>query len=310
MLNRRQFIWQTLLATGSVTRPHFAGAGNWYKKEVSLTILHTNDTHSRIEPFPMDGGKNEGLGGVAARAQLIRAIRREEENVLLFDAGDFFQGTPYFNLYKGEPEIKAMSAMQYDAVTIGNHDFDAGLENLALQLQRHASFPVIISNYNFSNTAMENKVIPYKIFKKGGLKIGVLGVGIELEGLVPQKLYNSTQYLNAIDKANEYAYKLKQEKCDLIICLSHLGYKYDDINKISDVELAKKTKYIDLIIGGHSHTLLEEPVIIKNKIGNNVIINQVGWAGIKLGRLDFVFKQTENKKLIKHNSIVVRKISD
>src|SRR5688572_32264637 len=157
MLNRKSFIKKGMLATGAILAGGTVTRAAEYFTPLKLTILHTNDTHSRLEPFPMDGGRNQGLGGVATRAEMINRIRQEEENVLLLDAGDIFQGTPYFNLYKGEPEIKAMSAMNYDATTIGNHDFDAGMENLAKQLMDHANFPMLISNYDFSNTAMENK---------------------------------------------------------------------------------------------------------------------------------------------------------
>jgi 5'-nucleotidase len=307
MLNRRKFISQAALATGAfVIGPCLAGAAELFEAPRRLTILHTNDVHSRIDPFPMDGGRNQGLGGVAARSHLIKDIRNRESNVLLLDAGDIFQGTPYFNIYKGEPEIKAMSAMGYDATTIGNHDFDAGMEDLALQLDRHANFPMIVSNYDFSGTPMENKFIPYRIFNKGGIKIGVLGVGIELQGLVPENLYGKTKYLDPVQKANEIAGKLKRENCDLIVCLSHLGYKYQD-NKISDVIFAKESENIDLIIGGHTHTFMEKPDVIRNKKDEDVVINQVGWSGIQLGRLDFIFEKKRKKNLVSSQSILVTK---
>ena len=308
MLNRRNFLRQTALATGALlTAPYLDAAPLLNSRR--LTILHTNDTHSRIDPFPMDGSRNQGLGGVAARAHLVNQIRKEEVNVLLLDAGDIFQGTPYFNFYNGEPEIKAMTAMGYDATTIGNHDFDAGIENLALQLKRHASFPMIVGNYNFNGTAMEHMHQPYKIINKGGLKIGLLGVGIELQGLVPDNLVDGTQYLSPIEKANEYAALLKRKDCDLIICLSHLGYKYN-YNKVSDVVLAKETENIDVIIGGHTHSFLDAPVIEKNKKGEDVVINQVGFAGIRLGRLDFIFEEKKKKKLVNSTSLLVSKKSD
>jgi 5'-nucleotidase len=277
------------------------------QKAYRLTILHTNDVHSRIDPFPMDGGANQGLGGVAARAEIIEKIRREEEQVLLLDAGDIFQGTPYFNFYKGEPEIKAMSSMGYDATTIGNHDFDAGLENLATQLANNAKFPLLVSNYDFTGTPMEYKYEPYRIFKKGKIKIGVFGLGIEMAGLVSENLSAGTKYLDPVKKGNEIAYKLKKEKnCDLIICLSHMGFQYSD-NKVSDKRLANETENIDLIIGGHTHTFLTAPVSLKNKNGDDVIINQVGWAGINLGRLDFDFTKSSKKKLSEASSITVSK---
>lgn len=309
MQNRRKFIQQSALAAGALLTSNSLFAElqreNALKK---LTILHTNDVHSRLEPFPMDGGRNQGLGGVAARAELIRKIRSEERQILLLDAGDIFQGTPFFNLYKGEPEMKAMAAMGYDAATIGNHDFDAGLENLATQLQ-HGKFPLIICNYDFTNTPMEFKYQPYKIFKKGKLKIGVTAVGIEMSGLVPDTLFGNTKYLDPIQKVNETAAKLKKDDgCDMIICLSHLGYDYKtNPNKVSDLILAKETENIDLIIGGHTHTFLDEPVLLKNKTGSDVLVNQVGWAGIILGRLDFEFTGYKPKDLAKSHTVVVGK---
>src|SRR5687767_10980016 len=309
MTNRRDFIRQTAMAAGGLftASPVISELDDVLPQE-KLTVLHTNDVHSRIEPFPMDGGRNQGLGGVAERARLINQIRQQEEHVLLLDAGDIFQGTPYFNLYKGEPEIKAMSAMGYDACTIGNHDFDAGMENLATQLSGHAKFPMLVCNYDFTGTEMENKTIPYKIFKKGKLTIGVLGVGIEMRGLVPDNLYKQTKYLDPIQKANETAERLKkQHGCDMIICLSHLGYQYKGSDKVSDEVLAKETENIDVIIGGHTHTFLDKPVAIKNKKGDDVVVNQVGWAGIILGRLDFEFSKFSRQKLANSHTISVIK---
>jgi 5'-nucleotidase len=306
MLSRKNFIRHTAFAAGAVVvGPSVLKAAD-YLSPLKLTILHTNDVHSRLEPFPMDGGRNQGLGGVAGRAQLINTIRQEEEHVLLLDAGDIFQGTPYFNIYKGEPEIKAMSAMKYDACTIGNHDFDAGMENLATQLNNHAKFPMLVSNYDFTGTPMEHKTQPYKIFKKGKLKIGVFGVSIEGRGLIPDSLFGATKYLDPIQKANETADVLKRnEGCDMIICLSHLGYQYKDSPKVSDEVLAKETENVDLIIGGHTHTFLDNPVVIRNKKGDDVVVNQVGFAGIILGRLDFEFSKFSGKKLTKNHNISV-----
>lgn len=308
MLTRKDFIRHNVMAAGSLLagRSLLAEIAS-DEKAYRLTILHTNDTHSRIDPFPMDGGVNQGLGGVAARAELIEKIRREEEHVLLLDAGDIFQGTAYFNFYKGEPEIKAMSSMKYDATAIGNHDFDAGLENLATQLTNHATFPMLVANYDFSGTPMEYKHQPYKVFKKGKIKIGVFGVGIEMVGLVSENLIAGTKYLDPLIKANETAHELKYEKdCDLIICLSHLGNTYSN-NKVSDKVLATQTENVDLIIGGHTHTFLSEPLVYKNKKGNDVLVNQVGWAGINLGRLDFDFTKSSTKKLSEASSITVTK---
>lgn len=305
MLSRKKFIRQTALSAGAIMVGPYLSEAAAFLSPLKLTILHTNDTHSRLEPFPMDGGRNQGLGGIAGRARLINQIRQQEEHVLLLDAGDIFQGTPYFNIYKGEPEIKAMTSLGYDASTIGNHDFDAGMENLATQLSKHANFPMLVCNYDFTGTPMEYKTQPYKIFKKGKIKIGVFGVGIEGKGLIPDNLFGATKYLDPVQKANEVAGKLKRDnKCDLIICLSHLGYKYKE-NKVSDEVLAKETENIDLIIGGHSHTFLDNPVIFKNRKNDDVVVNQVGFAGIILGRLDFEFSKFSGKKMIKSHTISV-----
>lgn len=306
MLSRKKFISQAALTAGTlIVTPSLTRAAAYFSP-LKLTILHTNDTHSRLEPFPMDGGRNQGLGGVAGRLHLINKIRQEEEYVLLLDAGDIFQGTPFFNLYKGEPEIKAMTSLGYDATTIGNHDFDAGMENLATQLTKHANFPMLVANYDFTGTAMEFKTLPYKVFKKGGLKIGVFGIGISGKGLIPDNLFGATQYLNPIQKANETAEILKRRKdCDMVICLSHLGYQYKNSNAVSDAILSKETENIDLIIGGHTHTFLDKPSIFKNKRGDDVVVNQVGWAGMVLGRLDFEFTKFFGKKLIKSHTLSV-----
>ncbi len=306
-INRRTFLRHSIMSAGALaTSSLLPCEGEAAAGVQRLTILHTNDVHSHLEPFPMDGSTYQGLGGIAARAQLINEIRRKNEQVLLLDAGDIFQGTPYFNLYKGEPEIKAMSRMQYDATTMGNHDFDAGLDNFNHMIQQHARFPVIICNYDFSHTSMEGNYVPYKIYQKGDLKVGVLGVGIELNGLVPDQLYGNVKYLDPIERANETAGILKRkEGCDLIICLSHLGDKYSD-NKVSDEVLAKESHYIDIIIGGHTHRFFEKPRKYVNKNSKEVIVNQVGWAGIQLGRLDMTVTKNE-KRLAKIKTIVIGK---
>lgn len=261
-----------------------------------LTVLHTNDVHSRIDPFPSNDPKWPGMGGVARRAALIEQIRKQENNVLLLDAGDIVQGTPYFNMFGGEVEFKAMSRMGYDAATLGNHDFDNGIDGLLSGMQ-HMNFPFLNANYSFDGTALENKIPESRIFKKGNLKIGVFGVGIELSGLVDRKNFGDIRYNDPIATANRVARKLKHEdKCDLIICLSHLGYKYND-SKVSDVTLASQSEYIDLIIGGHTHTFLDRPERRLNKQSKEVLIAQVGWAGIKLGRVDFYFDVNQTKKV-------------
>lgn len=289
MSNRRTFIKQSFLGGVSLLGAaalNPLSAAILKKNHTKITILHTNDVHSHIEPFPSNDPKYPNMGGAAKRAALIDKIRTEEKNVLLLDAGDIFQGTPYFNMYGGELEFKLMSLMKYDAATIGNHDFDNGIEGLNKMLP-HANFPFLNVNYDFSNTILNGKIAPYKIIEKDNVKIGIFGVGVELDGLVDKKLYAETHYNNPIIAANNTAEHLKyNEKCHLIICLSHLGYAYKS-NKISDNVLAKETKNIDLIIGGHTHTFLEKPTSIKNKAEKITLINQVGWAGLYLGRIDF-----------------------
>lgn len=294
-MKRRDFIQNTAAASALAG---FAGIGLQSFKGTTkkITILHTNDVHSHIDPFGPEDGRNPNQGGVARRAGLIESIRTENPNTLLFDAGDIFQGTPYFNYYGGELEFKLMSMLKYDAATIGNHDFDNGVEGLYAQLP-HAKFDFICSNYDFSNTVMDTHTKPYKIFKVAGIKIGVFGLGIELDGLVDKKMYKETKYLNPIEIAQDMSTQLKdQEKCDLIVCLSHIGYQYSDLpQKPSDLILAKSTKNIDLIIGGHTHTFLDKPTIVKNSEGKDMLVNQVGCYGINLGKIDFYFDVDKNK---------------
>lgn len=300
-LNRRTFIKNT--AAGIALLSLGIRPDSVYAKDdlVRLTILHTNDVHSRIDPFPMDGSRNQGMGGVAARSALINKIRSDQENVLLLDAGDIFQGRPYFNFYGGELEIKMMSMMGYDAGIMGNHDFDNGVEGFYKQLP-HANFPILNANYDFSDTILIGKTQPYKIFKKDGLKIGVFGLGIELAGLVNKQQYGNTIYLDPIVKALEMEKLLKNEfKCDAIICLSHLGYKYNN-KKVSDIILAQNTNHTDLVIGGHTHTFLDTPESVQNLSGNQTLVNQVGFAGINLGRIGFIFRR-QNRQIINYSSV-------
>jgi 5'-nucleotidase len=253
--------------------------------------------HSHIEPFPDNDPKFAGLGGAARRAALITKIRNEEKNVLLLDAGDIYQGTPYFNRFGGELEFKLMSKMKYDASAIGNHDFDNGIDGLVKNLPL-ASFPLLCANYDFTGTAMSGKTEAYKVFEKQGVKVGVFGLGIELDGLVDKRNYGSTKYLDPLQKAAEVTVHLKKDlKCDVIVCLSHLGYSYPD-NKVSDKVLAEQSKDIDIIIGGHTHTFLDKPVVIKNRESKEVHICQVGWAGIRLGKIEIEFEKSGKTKKI------------
>ena len=302
MSNRRKFIKNIGLgAVGLTMINHELIAEEDVKR---ITILHTNDMHSRIEPF--SSGSFKGIGGMAQRSSIINEIRKKEKNVLLFDAGDIFQGTPYFNFYGGELEFKLMSQMKYDAATLGNHDFDNGLDGLKKQL-KHASFQFLCANYDFSKTILKNSFKPYKIFLRDGVKVGVFGIGVELNGLVPKELYKETKYLDPLFEANKISDKLKNKMgCDLIVCLSHLGLMYNS-NKVSDLVIAQKSKNIDLIIGGHTHSFLEKPILETNLDGKKVIINQVGWGGINIGKIDFIFKQNKTNFDVKNSSIFVKK---
>ncbi len=306
MLNRRKFLKDfakgtALAGLGAFSLESFA-AGDIQK----LTILHSNDVHSRVDPFPDDDKKYPGMGGMAEKAGLINAIRSQEDNVLLLDAGDIFQGTPYFNFYHGALEMQLMSGMHYDAATMGNHDFDAGIDGFAGQLV-HADFPILVSNYDFSDTVLHGKTALYKTFQKKEIKVGVFGLGIELKGLVPQNLYGNTRYQDPVVKAKEMVHILRDdEHCDYVICLSHLGYKYKD-DKISDILLAQQTEGIDLILGGHTHTFMEAPEVYKNLADQQVIINQVGWAGVWLGRLDIFFEKKRTKKWHSGKPVIVSK---
>lgn len=298
-MKRRDFIQKTTASSVALGLSNI-GISTIISPEIKkITILHTNDVHSHIDPFPADHPRNANMGGAARRAALIESIRKEEENVLLLDAGDIFQGTPYFNYYGGELEFKLMSIMQYDLATMGNHDFDNGIDGFYAQLP-HAKFEFVSANYDFKNTILNDIVKPYKIFNKDGIKIGIFGLGVELDGLVDKKLYRETVYNNPIEVAQDMTRILKEEqKCDLVICLSHLGFSYkNEPYKVSDLELAKKTKNIDLIIGGHTHTFLDKPVVEKNSEGKDVLINQVGCYGINLGKIDFYFS---NDKTIKNS---------
>ena len=294
-MDRRKFLKNSVfgsLALGSTIHNYSCETSDLKK----ITILHTNDVHSHIEPFSSEHSEFPNQGGFERRSTLVNSIRNNNPNTLLFDAGDIFQGTPYFNFFNGELEFKLMSLLKYDAVTIGNHDFDNGITGLYEQMPK-ASFDFLISNYDFSNTVLEGKTKNYKIYNKSGIKIGVFGLGIELEGLVTKELYKETKYLDPIEISRDISNRLKfEENCDLIICLSHLGYKYDNLpERVCDYNLAKKSNHIDLIIGGHTHTFMDKPIVLKNEKGNDVIINQVGCFGLYLGQIDFFFDRNKNR---------------
>lgn len=245
----------------------------------NLIILHTNDTHSRIEPLPETDKYAPNLGGVVPRAAYVKKVRSENKNVLLFDAGDFLQGTPYFNIFKGEVEVNTMNLLKYDAVTLGNHEFDYGMEVL-IDVVKKAEFPIVCTNYDFSGTEIEDIIKPYHIIYKEGVKIGVVGANVDPEGLIVSTNYEGMKFLPPTQTINKTAEMLRNDlKCDMVICLSHLGIK-------DELLLAENSKNIDIIIGGHSHTFMSEPIIRNNLDGKEVTVFQTNGRGVYVGRID------------------------
>jgi 5'-nucleotidase len=299
-MNRRVFIRNVAGgATGLLAAPLALFAADDF---VTVTILHTNDLHSHVEPFENANPRDNGRGGLARISGLTKKIRAGNPNTLLFDAGDLFQGTPYYNYFKGSLMFQLMSLAGYDAMTIGNHEFDDGLEGL-LESLPSAGFPLISSNYDFSDTPLAGKVLPYKVFNRSGIKIGVYGLGIELQGLVAKAHFGNTVWQDPLDVARRTESFLKNEEhCDLVICLSHLGLRYRG-DKVSDYVLAGETSHTDLIIGGHTHSFLKEPLELKNREGGPVLVNQAGWGGLRLGKIDFVFERVprSSKKIFSKN---------
>lgn len=254
------------------------------ENEVELRIVHTNDTHSCVMPVSPHSSDTAlaDKGGFVRRAALVRDLRAEDNSLLLFDSGDFSQGSAYYNLYKGEVEVKLMNEMRYDAATIGNHEFDFGLENMA-RIFRMAGFPIVCANYHVEGTVLEGLVKPYVILERKGVKIGVFGLGTQLEGMVASENYAGVIYEDPITAANRVADILKhREHCDLLVCLSHLGWQIDGID---DSEVIPATRDIDIVLGGHSHTYMEHPEVVKNADGEYVYCNQMGKHGRYVGEL-------------------------
>jgi len=242
-----------------------------------LTILHTNDTHSQIEP------KADGKCGYARRMGLIKEERLKDRNLLLVDAGDFCQGTPYFNFYHGRVEIEAMNRMGYDVITLGNHEFDNGLDTLAAVL-KDARFPVVCANYDFTGTALEGVVVPYTVLRKGGLKIGVFGLGCDPKGLIADKNFLPAKYLDPYPVAQEVTDRLREQHCDVVVCLSHLGTFGKAAEDVCDSALVANTRGIDVVIGGHTHRLYDN-MRVNNLDGKPVPVCQMGKGGAYLGKI-------------------------
>ncbi|MCE9107291.1 bifunctional metallophosphatase/5'-nucleotidase [Bacteroides pyogenes] len=248
------------------------------QKTKQLIILQTSDVHSRIEPINQKGDKNYKEGGFVRRATFLNRFRKENEHVLLFDCGDFSQGTPYYNIYKGEVEVKLMNEMDYDACTIGNHEFDFGLENMA-RLFKMAAFPIVCSNYDLENTPLSGLVKPYIILERFGLRIGVFGLGAKPDGLIQADKCEGVVYKDPVQVSNETAALLKSEGCDVVVCLSHLGIQTDE-------RLIADTRNIDVVLGGHSHTFMKAPKTYLNADGKEVRLMHTGKNGVRVGRLD------------------------
>ena len=286
MINRRTFL-TTSAAFGATVVGFPRALLTASAAESVITILHTNDTHSQIDPLPAND-KNAGKGGVARRATLVKRIRKENPNTLLIDAGDVLQGTPYFNFYKGEVEYKAMSAIGYDVGTLGNHEFDNGVEKLADAL-KFANFDIVSANYDVKGTVLEGRVKPYVVKTIGGVRIGLFGLGISPTALITAENFKGVTYIDPVLAARDVVKKLReQERCTLVVCMSHLGY-YDD-GKRGDSFVAAQIDGIDFIASGHTHTFMEQPVTQTQPCGAKTLIFQVGKSGIYVGRVDFTLR--------------------
>ena len=252
-----------------------------------LTILHTNDTHSQVEP------KANGKGGYARRMGLINEERKADPYLLLVDAGDFCQGTPYFNFYHGRVELDAMNRMRYDAATLGNHEFDNGLDTLAAVLQT-ANFPVVCANYDFTGTALEQVIKPFTVVRKGNLKIGIFGLGCNPKGLVTDKNFLPAKYLDPYPVAQTMADTLRTQNCDIVVCLSHMGTFGKAPEDVCDTALVSHTRGIDVVIGGHTHQLYTN-LRVANLDGDSIPVCQIGKSGENLGKI-VLFLGDKNEK--------------
>lgn len=286
MMNRRSFL--TTSAAFGVTLAGFprellrASAA-----DTIITILHTNDTHSQIDPLPANDA-NAGKGGVARRATVVKRVRKENPNTLLVDAGDVLQGTPYFNFYKGEVEYKAMSAIGYDVGTLGNHEFDNGVEALAKALT-FANFDIVSANYDVKGTVLEQRVKRYVVKTLAGIRIGLFGLGVSPVALITPDNFKGVTYIDPVVAARDVVKKLREEeRCALVVCMSHLGYNADA--KSGDSFVASQVDGIDFIASGHTHTFMKEPVTQTQPCGAKTTIFQVGKSGIYVGRVDFTFR--------------------
>ena len=262
--------------------------------ETLITILHSNDTHSQIDPLPSTDGSYPGKGGVARRATLVKRVRKANPNTLLVDAGDVCQGTPYFNYYKGEVEYKAMSAIGYDAGTLGNHEFDNGVDALAAAL-KFANFDLVSCNYDVKGTALEGRIKPYTVKTVAGIRVGLFGMGISPVALITPANFKGITYLDPLESASDVVKTLREkENCSLVVGMSHLGYyEKPRQGQVGDSQVAAQVDGIDFIASGHSHLFMEQPVAVRQPSGGETLVFQVGKSGIYVGRVDFKFRHNK-----------------
>ena len=260
-------------------------------QDKQLVILHTSDTHSCI--YPLNPNLKDttvaGRGGFIRRIEMLKQQRQQDPDLLLFDCGDFSQGSPYYTLFRGDVEVGLMNRMGYDAATIGNHEFDFGLDNMA-RLFRMANFPIVCSNYDVTGTVLEGLVKPYVVIKRKGVKIGVFALAPMLDGLVEKANYGGIVYLDPVAKTKEMVSLLRDKlKCDMVVCLSHIGW--DSHNGPNDPETFSQTRGVDLVLGGHSHTYFETLRYVKNLDGKEIPVDQNGTHALFVGRMVLDFKK-------------------
>ena len=301
MINRRTFLKGSIAGGATLALPATAldsiSASAWaptsrpllevLSHETLITILHTNDTHSQIDPLPDNDRQNPGKGGVARRATLVKRVRKENPNTLLIDAGDQFQGTPYFNFFRGEVEYKAMSMIGYDAATLGNHEFDNGVDALAAAM-KFANFDFVSANYDVRGTPLEARVKRYVVRVLGGVRVGLFGLGVSPTNLITPENFKGVNFIDPIKAAEDMVKTLRQkERCTVVVAMTHLGYFANPREgEVGDAQVPEKVDGIDFIAGGHTHTFMKSPVMVKTPSGKNTIVFQVGKSGINVGRVD------------------------
>lgn len=295
MISRKEFLKKSAILAAGSSLPFALGELLTSEAAPDISILYTNDTHARLDPFPDNATQFAGLGGIARRASLVKKIRAEQRNVLLLDAGDVFQGTPWFDVYGGEVDLELMTEMGYDAMAVGNHEFDRGPEGFADAAEK-AGFPALAANYHVQNTPMNSYVRRQITREFSGFKIGIFGLGIHFDGVIDPSLTGNVRHRDPLIWANGMVNSLQTyHKCDYIICLSHLGYQYSD-GQVDDLKLASTVGGIDLIIGGHTHTFLDVPSEVMNPDGKLTLITQAGHSGVRLGRVD-LYLETGGEKI-------------